>query len=118
MTRNPNIAVIKIGYNSYAFEDAQSALELMALMSKAVQVEEETWSLRDYTPCTHFLSKESAMPELKFVPHHKFNPHETVEEVKVKADREKKDREDMEQNMREAPAALPAPTAEPEEFFG
>jgi hypothetical protein len=113
MTRNPNIAVIKIGYNSFAFEDAQTALQMMALMSGAVQVEEENWSLRDDTPCTHFLAGDPAMPELKFVPTHKFNPHETVAEVRDRIKREKADREDMEQQMREAPAALPAPAAAP-----
>ena len=112
MTRNPNIAVIKIGYNSFAFEDAQTALQMMALMSTAVQVDEETWNLREDTPCTHFLAGDPSMPELKFVPAAKFNPHETVAEVKERVKREKADREDMEQQMREAPAALPAPAAE------
>ena len=112
MTRNPNIAVIKIGYNSFAFEDAQTALQMMALMSGAVQVKEEAWSLRDDTPCTHFLDEEPTMPELKFVPMNKLNPHETVTEVRERVKREKADREDMEQQMREAPAALPAPAAE------
>lgn len=109
MTRNPNIAVIKIGYNSFAFEDPQAALQMMALMSTAVQVEEETWSLRDDTPCTHFLAGDVAMTELKFIPVNKFNPHETVTEVKERVKREKADREDLNQQFREAPAALPAP---------
>lgn len=119
MTRNPNIAVIKIGYNSFAFEDAAAALELMALMSKATQVEEETWSLRDETPCTHFIAEDSTMPELKFVPVHKFSPHETVKEAKERLKREKADREDMDQNMKEAAPALPAPVAEADDglFF-
>lgn len=112
MARNPNIAVIKIGYNSFAFEDAQSALELMALMAKAVSVDEEGWGVRELTDCTHFLSDESTMPELKFVPQNKFNPNETMKEFKVRAEREKKDREDMDQNMREAATALPAPDTE------
>lgn len=111
MTRNPNISVIKIGYNSFAFEDAQTALQMMALMSTAVQVEEETWSLRDDTPCTHFLAGDAATPELKFIPVNKFNPHETVAEVKERVKREKADREDLNQQFREAPAALPAPGA-------
>jgi hemerythrin len=111
MTRNPNIAVITIGYKHYALEDAQSALELMALMSKAVQVEERVHGMSDYTPCTHFLDEEPTMPELKFVPVNKFNPHETVTEVRERVKREKADREDMEQQFREAPAALPAPDA-------
>lgn len=111
MTRNPNIAVIKIGYNSFAFEDAQTALQMMALMSGAVQVDEETWSLREDTPCTHFLSGDPTMPELKFVPANKFNPHETVAEVKDRVKREKADREDLNQQFNEAPAALPAPGA-------
>lgn len=115
MTRNPNMAVIKIGYNHYAFEDAQSALELMAIMSKAVQVHEESWSLRDDTPCTYFLNKDSEMPELKFVALHKFNPNETVEEVKERFKREKADREDLDQSMRPVPevAAIAAPAPSP-----
>lgn len=121
MTRNPNIAVITIGYNSYAFEDAQSALELMSLMSKAVQVDEESYSMRNDTPCTHFLAEGSSMPELKFVSAHKFSPHETVKEAKARFEREKQDREDMDQQFREAPPALeaPAPTSvrEDEAFF-
>lgn len=109
MTRNPNIAVITIGYNHYAFEDAAMSLELMALMSKAVQVDVEDYSLRNDTPCTHFISDESKMPKLEFVPMHKFNPNETVAEVRARIGREKKDREDMNQDMREAAPALPAP---------
>lgn len=112
MTRNPNIAVITIGYNTqFAFEDAQAALELMALMSKAVSVDSSTYGLGDQ-PYSYFLAEDGTMPELKFVPAHKFNPHETVKEAKARIEREKRDREDMEQQMREAPAALPAPAAE------
>lgn len=111
MPRNPNIAVIKIGYHSYAFESTQSALELMALMSSAVQVDEREYGMSDYTPCTHFLAESSEMPELKFVSTHKFNPNETVAEVKARAEREKQDREDLNQQFHEAPAALPAPDA-------
>lgn len=107
--KNPNIAVIKIGYNSFAFESAQAALELMTLMSQAVCVEEENWSLREETPCTHFLSEEQTLPELKFVAANKFNPRETPKEAKERFAREKKDREDMEQQFRETPPALPAP---------
>lgn len=112
MARNPNIAVIKIGYNSYAFEDAQSALELMALMSKAVPVEEEAWSVRETTPCTHFLAESSELPELKFVSVQKFNPNETLKEFKERYAREQKDREDLNQSMRvlAEPASLPAPS--------
>lgn len=111
MTRNPNIAVITIGYKHYALEDAQSALELMALMSKAIQVEEREYGMSDYTPCTHFLSEDTELPQLKFVSARKFNPNETVAEVKERAEREKADREDLNQQFREAPAALPAPGA-------
>jgi hypothetical protein len=111
MNRNQNIAVITIGYKHYALEDAQAALELMALMSKAVQVEEREYGMSDYTPCTHFLSEDPELPQLKFVSARKFNPQETVAEVKERGEREKKDREDLEQQMREAPAALPAPSA-------
>lgn len=109
MARNPNIAVIKIGYHSYAFEDAQQALEFMVLMSKAVQVEEDTWNLRDLTPCTHFLADESQMPEMKFVSVHKFNGQETVKEFKERDAREKSDRADMDQQFRETPIAIAAP---------
>lgn len=109
MNRNPNIAVITIGYNHYAFEDAQTALELMAIMSRAVQVEVQDWSLRDYTPCTHFLEADPSLPKLEFVASNKFNPHETVKEVKERKEREEKDRADVDQQFREAPAALAAP---------
>jgi hypothetical protein len=111
MTRNPSIAVITIGYNTqFAFEDAQAALELMALMSKAVSVDSSVYGLGDQ-PYSYFLAEDGTMPELKFVPAHKFNPYETVKEAKARMERERKDREDMDQQFREAPAALPAPAA-------
>lgn len=111
--RNPNIAVISIGYgNEFAFEDAQSALELMAILSKAVNVDSRAYGLGD-TPFSYFLAEDATMPELKFVPTQKFNPNETVKEAKERAEREKKDREDMEQQFREAPPALEAPKAAP-----
>jgi hypothetical protein len=111
MTRNPNIAVITIGYNTqFAFEDTQAALELMALMSKAVNVDSHTYGLGDQ-PYSYFLAEDGTLPELKFVPAQKFNPHETVKEAKARMEREKADREDLNQQFREAPAALPAPGA-------
>lgn len=116
MARNPNISVVKIGYNSFAFEDAQTALELMALMSKVVCVEEQEWSLREDTLCTHFLAEDQTLPELKFVAANKFNPHETVAEAKARFAREKKDREDMDQQFREAPPALTVPDFKEEPF--
>lgn len=112
MTRSPNIAVITIGYNNqFAFEDAQAALELMAILSKAVNVDTCAYGLGEQ-PHTHFLAEDSAMPELKFVPAHKFNPRETVKEAKARIERERQDREDMEQQFREAPPALEAPAPE------
>lgn len=110
MARNPNIALITIGYNMYALEDTQSALELMALMSKAVQVDEESYSMRNDTNCTHFLAEQSQLPKLEFVGANKFSPHETAKEAKARFEREKKDREDIDQQFREAPTALEAPT--------
>ncbi len=113
MTRNPNIAVITIGYNTYALEDPQSALELMAIMSKAVQIDVDRYDMRNDTPCTHFLAEESSLPKLEFVAAAKFNPNETVKEAKSRFEREKADREDVNQQFREAPAALEAPVAVP-----
>ena len=109
MARNPNIAVITIGYNKYAFEDTQTALELMAILSKAVQVNEETWSLREHTNHTFFLIDDSSMPELKYAPANKFNTQETVQEVKDRVAREAKDRADMEAGVREVPTPLDLP---------
>lgn len=110
MPCNPNIAVISIGYKHYAFENPQQALELMAIMSGAVQVEAREYGMEKYgTTCTHFLSEDSEMPKLEFVAAHKFNPNETSEEVKARFTREQADREDINQQFREAPAALPAP---------
>ena len=111
MIRNPNIAVIKIGYNSYAFEDCAQALEVMALLSKAVMVDDSTYSLNKHEVTEHyFLAEDGSMPEMKFAATRFFNTGETVKEAKERLDREKADREDMEQHMREAPPALPAPT--------
>ena len=109
MSRNKNIAVLTIGYHTYAFENSQTALTLMALLSEATQVREESWGVREITPCTYFLHEEPSLPELKYASSAKFNPSETVQEVKDRAQREKEDRQDFEQQMREAPAALPAP---------
>jgi len=112
--KNPNIAIIKIGYHSYAIEDTQTALELMAIMSKAVQVEHEAYDLRNETNQTHFLADEQLMPELKFVATNKVNGHETVKEAKERFAREKKDREDMEGGILVPTLAeLPAPTDDP-----
>lgn len=110
MNRAQNIAVVTIGYNTqYAFIDAAAALELMALMSKAVAVTDQAYRMGEQ-PHSHFLADDPTMPELKFVPAHKFNPHETVTEAKERLEREKRDREDIDQRMSEAPTALPAPT--------
>lgn len=111
MTRNPNIAVVTIGYYTYALEDAQAALELMAIMSKAVQIDTDRYDLRNDTPCTHFLAEETSLPKLEFVAASKFNPNETIKEAKARFEREKQDRADMDQQFREAPPALEAPAA-------
>lgn len=116
MSRNPNIAVITIGYNKYAFEDCAQALEIMALMSKATMVDDSTYTLNKHEVAEqYFLSENEGMPELKFAAMRMFNTSETVKEAKARLDREKADREDMEQSMNEAPVALPAPTPEPDE---
>lgn len=112
MNRQHQIAVISIGYSHYAFEDAASALELMAILSKSVKVEADSWGMEKITPCTHFLAEDGELPQMKFVAAHKFNPHETKEEVKARWAREQADREDIDQPMNEAPAALPAPAVE------
>lgn len=109
MSRNPSIAVVTIGYRHFAFEDAAVALELMAIMSKAVMVEVQTYGIDKITDCTHFLAESDELPEMKFAPAHRFNPHETLAEVKARYEREQHDRQDVDQHMREAPPALPAP---------
>lgn len=120
MSRTKNIAVITIGYNNYAFEDAAVALQMMAMLSSAAQVEHSAWELRDDTPQTYFMVNEPSLPKLEFVPEFKFNTNETVKEVKERIQREKADRADMDQKFKEAPPALEAPVVFPEpepEFF-
>ena len=111
MTRNPNIAIATIGGQHFALPDPQSALELMAIMSKAVHIDDYLYPVREYTNCSHCLAPDQELPELKFITLNKLNGMETREEIKARGDREKKDREDMEQAMRpvEEPVALPAP---------
>src|SRR4051812_28213604 len=115
MNRTKNIAVITIssgyGGSTFAFEDTQAALEVMAMLSKAVSVSHDAYTYRNDTPCTYFLAEADAMPELKFVPANKFNTEETEKEAEARFKREKEDREDLNQQFREAPAALPAPGA-------
>lgn len=119
MTRTKNIAVIQMsnsyGSPSYAFEDTQTALEFMAMLSKTVQVEHESYDMRDDTPCVYFMADSESMPEMKFVPAHKFNTEETVKEAKARIKREKEDRADMDQKFKEAPPALEAPVVRIEE---
>lgn len=113
MNRTKNIAAIKIGAYSgvtYAFEDTGVALEFMAMLTKGVQVTNDDYTYRNDTPCTYFLSDADMMPEMKFVPAHKFNTEETEKEAKERFEREKADRADMDQKFREAPTALAAPT--------
>lgn len=95
MTFNRNVAIIKIGYNSYAIEDAQDALQLMAIMSKAVQVDDNLYGVRDYTNCSHALAEDQTLPQLNFVAKTKVNGQQTVAEIKAQGEREKKDREDL-----------------------
>lgn len=110
MTRNPNIALITIGYNHYAFEDCSQALQLMAIMANATMVDSNTYSLNSHKVTEeYFLADGDSMPALKFAAMRLFNTNETVKEAKERLDREQKDREDMNQEMREAPPALPAP---------
>ena len=113
MSRNPNIAVVTIGYSKYAFENSSDALELMALMSKAVQVDDSSYGMEKITHHQYWISDGDSMPALKFVATRLFNPNETRDEVKARWEREQKDREDLNQEMNEAPTeptALPAPT--------
>lgn len=114
MNRAKNIAVIQLsgsyGSPSYAFEDTQTALEFMAMLSKSVQVDHEGYSMREDTTCTYFVANSESMPEMKFVPAHKFNTEETVEEAKARFKREKEDRADMDQKFKEAPPALEPPS--------
>lgn len=110
MALAPNIAIITIGYNSYAIEDTQSALELMAIMSKAVQVDGSMYSVRDYSNAEYCLAEDQSLPQLKFIPLRKLDGMHTCSEIKEQGEREKKDREDMEQNMKDVTRPeLPAP---------
>lgn len=113
MSRNPNIAVVTIGYSKYAFENSSDALELMALMSKAVQVDDSSYGMDKITHHQYWISDNDGMPALKFIAARLFNPNETRDEVKARWEREQKDREDLSQEMSEVPkepTALPAPT--------
>lgn len=115
MSRNPNIAVISIGYQTYAFTDTEAALQLMSILSKAVKVDASCYGMEKITPCTHFLDDSGDMPSLNFVPAGRFNPHETKAEVKARYEREQADRQDVDQQFSEAPRApraLTAPAAE------
>lgn len=107
MARNPNIAVVTIGYNHYAFEDCAQALELMAIMGNATMVDDHIYSLNSHGVTeSYFLADSDSMPSLKFAAMRLFNTTETVKEAKERLDREKKDRDDLNQDMREAPAAV------------
>lgn len=122
--RTQNIAVIQVGsYTKLAFEDRDAAMQLMNILGQAVQVTDSTWDLNKLEqPHTWFLDTGDFCPELKFVPSHLFNTEETVKEAKTRLEREAKDREDLEQQMRQhaepallAQAAPSEPTAEAEE---
>lgn len=103
MNFNPNVAIIKIGYNSFAIEDPKSALELMAIMSKAVQVDDNLYGVRDYSNCSHALAEDQSLPSLQFVAENKVNGKQTVSEIKAQGEREKKDREDLDGGVRLLP---------------
>lgn len=108
MARTSNIAVITLGhYFKIAFEEQDVALQFMALLGKGVQVDDSIYSLNKFeVPHTHYLSKAENHGELKFIPAYNFNTSETVEEAKERLTREQKDREDLEQNMRQAPTPI------------
>lgn len=116
--RAKNIGVVTVGYSIYAFEDANEALQLMAILSKAISVENQSYGMGE-SPHEYFMAESAGIPELKFVPQHKFNTMETVKEAKERMAREKADREDIDQQFRTAPEALPppAPTADDGVFF-
>ncbi len=106
----PNIAIVTIGSSHFAIEDSQSALELMAIMSKAVQLDDYTYPIREYTDVSHCLAEDQGLPELKFIALRKMDGHRTRKEIQEQGEREKKDREDMEQNMKDVTRPeLPAP---------
>lgn len=110
MARNQNIAVITIGYTKYAFEDCAKALELMAIMSAATMVDASVYPLDKHEVTERFyLAEGEGMPKLEFAAMRDFNTSETVKEAKERLDREKADREDMDQNMPEAKPKLAAP---------
>ena len=116
MARTSNIAVITIGYTKIAFEDRDTALQFMALLGNGVQVDDSVYSLNKFgVPHTHYLAEAGTHGELKFIPAHNFNTSETVEEAKERLTREQKDREDLEQNMKQAPT--PIRFTAPEEPF-
>jgi hypothetical protein len=110
MALAPNIAVISIGGTEFAIEDSQSALELMAIMSKAVQLDSYLYSVRDYTSAEYCLAEDQSSPALKFIALRKLDGQRTRKEIQEQGEREKKDREDMEQNMKDVTRPeLPAP---------
>ena len=108
--RTTNIAIVSVGpYTKLAFEDRAAAMQLMDILGAAVQVTDSTWELNKHEqPHTWFLGDSDLSPELKFVSSHLFNAEETVKMAKERLDREKKDREDLEQqmNQRAEPALL------------
>lgn len=107
----PNIAVVSIAGTKFALEDTQSALELMAILSKAIQLDDYTYSVREYTDCSYCLQGDPSSPELKWVRASQIDGHRTREEIKEQGERAKKDREDQEAQVREITEkpALPAP---------
>jgi hypothetical protein len=111
MALAPNIAITTIGYNHYAIESTQDALELMKIMSKAVQVDDSLYGIREYTDVEFCLSNDQTLPHLKFIGLRKLDGMRTRDEIKEQGEREKKDREDMEQSMKDVTMIeLPAPT--------
>ena len=108
MQRNPNIAVINIGHIHFAFEDTAAAMQVMGILAQAVQVDDYTYPVRDYTECSHALAHDQSLPSLKFIAASKMNGNETVSEIKERGEREKQDREDLEQGMKviDGPVAI------------
>lgn len=111
MSRNPQIAIVTIVGVHLGFEDTQAALELMAILSKAVQLENYLYSVRDYTEAEYCLADGDSLPSMKFIHARLVDGEQTIKQIKERGEREKKDREDMEQQMNPTPEplALPAP---------
>lgn len=104
-----NIIAVKVGYVTFGFTNQEAAMDLFRLLGQAVQLTDSTYSLP--TEFNHYqlcLSEGETLPELKLYPEANVCGTHTVAELKQQV----KDREDLEQQMKENTQVLleaPAP---------